>query len=395
MTSRCRPRVGFLFNHDQVHQVAHALPVALALAEGWTEADIVIATTNRALSEEVRRLGGEAIGTRIPLIELGLKSAWSRLLERLAGRLIPAAKLLVYRDNLDFFRSLDLLVVPEKTSLVLKQRYGLRNLKIVHTRHGAGDRAIGFNRASAGFDLVLASGPKTRDRLISEGGLPPERVAVVGYPKFDLYRWPARPKQRPKRPVVLYNPHPAPHLSSWYKMGADILDWFARHHEYELIFAPHIMLFQRKAVVTIDPPAIARTGAIAPHILAAENIIVDTGSRALTTMEYVSRADIYLGDASSQVYEFLVEPRPCIFVDAHRTEWQGEPDFRHWTAGRVIHSVGELGDALAIAFDEHEHAYKAVQRQLFAETFDLTDRPSAERAAEAIAKFAGIPRKSG
>jgi hypothetical protein len=25
-------RIGFLFNHDQVHQVAHSLPIALALA---------------------------------------------------------------------------------------------------------------------------------------------------------------------------------------------------------------------------------------------------------------------------------------------------------------------------------------------------------------------------
>ena len=26
-------RIGFLFNHDQVHQVAHSLPIALALAK--------------------------------------------------------------------------------------------------------------------------------------------------------------------------------------------------------------------------------------------------------------------------------------------------------------------------------------------------------------------------
>ena len=63
-----------------------------------------------------------------------------RIVNAVAGRAIPSAKLLLYRDNLDFFRSLDVLVVPEKTSLALKDQFGLDRLKIVHTRHGAGDR---------------------------------------------------------------------------------------------------------------------------------------------------------------------------------------------------------------------------------------------------------------
>ena len=75
--------------------------------------------------------------------------------------------------------------VAEKTSLILKTRYGLTDLKIVHTRHGAGDRAIGFNPESAKFDLVLVSGPKIRDRLIAEAGLTPDQIALVGYPKFE------------------------------------------------------------------------------------------------------------------------------------------------------------------------------------------------------------------
>src|SRR5690606_41355045 len=49
---------------------------------------------------------------------------------------VPATKLLVYGDNLDFFRSLDVLVAAEKTSLLLKSRYGLRNLAMVYTAHG-------------------------------------------------------------------------------------------------------------------------------------------------------------------------------------------------------------------------------------------------------------------
>ena len=79
--------------------------------------------------------------------------------------MVSARKLLIYRDNLEFFRSFDLLVVTEKTSLLLKSRYHLEQLKMVHTRHGAGDRAIGFNKASAKFDHVLVAGPRSGNGL--------------------------------------------------------------------------------------------------------------------------------------------------------------------------------------------------------------------------------------
>ena len=386
-------RIGFLFNHDQVHQVAHGLPVALALAKLNTGADILVCATNDRVAEEIRTLAGHATARDFELVQLRLKRRSSRALDRVAGRIVPAAKLLVYRDNLDFFRSLDVLVVPEKTSLVLKTRYGLDKLKIVHTRHGAGDRAIGFNAASAAFDHVLASGPKIRDRLISEAGVSAERISVVGYPKFDLFEPRAR-ERTDARPTVIYNPHVAPHLSSWYKHGRDILRWFAEHPEYRLIFAPHIMLFQRPVTMTVQPPGIARVGQVPDDLRRRENIFIDTGSRALTTMEYLDQADIYLGDASSQIYEFLREPRPAIFFNAHHVDWMDDPNFAHWNAGTVIGDVDALGPALAAAKTEHEARYRGVQEEMLRSTFDVGDTPASVRAAEAIARIAGLqPRR--
>ena len=45
-------RIGFLFNHDQIHQMAHSLPVAMALARAGTGADIMVATTSDLLARE-------------------------------------------------------------------------------------------------------------------------------------------------------------------------------------------------------------------------------------------------------------------------------------------------------------------------------------------------------
>lgn len=384
-------RIGFLFNHDQVHQVAHSLPIALALARSGVDAEIVVATTNARLSAEVIRLGGGLIGPVIRLVELGLARRTSRAAKVLLEAAVPATKLLIYGDNLEFFRGLDVLVVAEKTSLILKTRHGLKDLKIVHTRHGAGDRAIGFDEASAGFDHVLVSGRKIRDRLIAEAGVDPTAISIVGYPKFDL--WPASPVHPlidDGRPVVLYNPHVSPHLSSWYAAGRQVLDWFVEHDDHHLIFAPHVMLFERPFVVTIDKLRLDRPGRIEERYLRAPNIHIDLGSRASTTMAYTQRADVYLGDASSQVYEFLLRPRPCIFLNPHDLPWEGDPNFAHWQAGPVIGDASELGPALDEARTQHASRYAPIQRDLFDYSFDLTAEPSAVRAARAVARFAGL-----
>ena len=183
-------RIGFLFNHDQVHQVAHALPIAMALAKRRTGSEVIICSTSERITSELGMLAGTAIGNELELVELKLSSRSSRLANALAGGLIPSSKLLIYRDNLDFFKSLDVLVVPEKTSLILKDRFHLDELKIIHARHGAGDRAIGFDKVSARFDHILAAGPKIRDRLIRDAGVPADRISIVGYPKFDLFEQP-------------------------------------------------------------------------------------------------------------------------------------------------------------------------------------------------------------
>lgn len=385
-------RIGFLLNHDQVHQVAHSLPIAMALAEGQRDAEIIVATTNRRLTAEVIRLAGALVGRGLGLIELGLRRQVSKVTSRVVEGLIPATKLLVYRDNLDFFRSLDVLVVAEKTSLVLKTRYGLKSLRIVHTRHGAGDRAIGFDKASAGFDHVLVSGSKIQDRLISEAGVAADAISVVGYPKFDLVPpRPAMPMLDDGRPVVLYNPHVSPHLSSWYRFGRQVLDWFVEHDDHHLIFAPHVMLFERPFVLTIDKLRLDRAGRIDERYLRAPNIHIDLGSRASTTMAYTQRADVYLGDVSSQVYEFLLRPRPCLFLNAHGFDWKGDANFEHWRAGPVIDTPADLDAGLAAASADHEAVWRPIQQALFDRSFDLTDELSSVRAARALARFAGLP----
>lgn len=380
-------RICFLFNHDQIHQLAHSLPIAMALAARG-EHRIVLAFTRVSIRKEIERQTDPALLARVELVRLRLKRGGSQWLAATLEQLVPATKLLIYRDNLDFFQSFDAVVVSEKTSLLLKTVYGLEGLKLIHTRHGAGDRAIGFNRESAGFDLVLVSGPKIRDRLIAEAGLRPDQIALVGYPKFDLCAgnrfsdtFPA-----PQRPTVLYNPHPSPKLSSWFKHGAEVLQSFRDQDRYNLIFAPHVMLFERKWVVTLDPPSLARVVPPGRSLRAAPRIHCDTGSAASSDMSYTNRADIYLGDVSSQVYEFLRVPRPCLFLNSHGVDWQDDPSYLHWRAGPVLDNPDRLLDAIDAAVAAHPD-YAPIQQGLVDATFSLSQRASADRAADAIIAF--------
>lgn len=382
-------RICFLFNHDQTHQVAHSLPIALRLAETG-EAEVTLAVTTDVIEARVRDMAGASLA-RCKLVRLGLKAHGSRFAAGLLEGLVPARKVLLYRDNLDFFRGFDALVVSEKTSLLLKSRYGLDGLKIIHTRHGAGDRAIGFGPESARFDLVLVAGPKIARRLTEEANVDPARIRLIGYAKFDQHPDDGTARARlpfadREKPTVLYNPHPSPKLSSWYGMGEPLLEAFRNQDRFNLIFAPHVMLFQRKWTVTISPPAIARVRVPGPRYAGSPHILIDPGSTASVDMTYTNAADLYVGDVSSQVYEFLRRPRPCLFLDAHATDWKGKADYMHWNAGPVIGPGGDLLAACADALDTHG-AYLPAQRKLLADTFSVTARAASDRAAEAILDF--------
>jgi hypothetical protein len=381
------PRIGFLFNHDAPHQVAHSAPIAFELSRRHPECSVVLMMSS---DEQARAL--EAIAARFPghacrFVSLRARGPLARL-GKIVGKLAPLQKVALLRSNAGFLDGFTALVVPEKTSLMLRTRFGCTSPLLIHTRHGAGDRAIGFDRQSREFDFALLAGEKIRRRLESAGALPP-RWAIVGYPKFDAFGSDlpsALPSFRNQRPIVLYNPHCSPRLSSWFPIGLDILEFFRRSDRFNLIFAPHVMLFRRRLQVGLNPPSVAWVRRVPGEYFACDNIHIDLGSQASMDMTYTGAADLYLGDVSSQVCEFLVRPRPCLFANPRRLRWQNDPSFEAWRLGPVFEDPSELGSALDAAFRTHGD-YVEAQREYVRETFDLRELSSAARAADAIRSF--------
>src|SRR5580765_209939 len=244
---------GFLFNHDQLHQIAHSAPIAFELMRLSPSVRVSLLATTQPQFDYLRRALASH-GLPEDSLQLIRLPAWMRGIARALDALIPFSRVMTLLTHLEQFRALDVLVAPEKTSLLLRSTGGLKSLKFVHTRHGAGDRAIGFDRRSGEFDLVLMSGEKIRDRLQAAGLIDAGGYAIVGYPKFDACGVPdgARPRLFANdRPTVLYNPHCSPRLSSWFEDGLDVLEAFYRSGKSNLIFAPHVMLFRKRIQISL------------------------------------------------------------------------------------------------------------------------------------------------
>jgi len=383
-------RVGFLLNHDAIHQVMHSIPAAFELAHHYPGIEVVIVNTTPEEAETVATIAADYPGTTCNF-ETAPPPAYARLFDKLTGNTLPAKRLGVLWHHRKLFKTFDALVVPEKTSLMLKRWLGNDCPLLINIRHGAGDRACGnLSKAMTNFDLHLLPGPKYEASLLASNIAGPDGYTVTGYMKLDRFRNAPAPRLfSNERPTVWYAPHFDPGLSSWYSWGRSVLEYFIYSKDYNLVFAPHILLFRRRWHFSFEGGMLRRTPAVPETARLAGNILIDTGSIASVDMTYARASDIYLGDVSSQVYEFLYRPRPCIFLNPGRINWRGDDHFRFWRTGEVIDSLGELGPALERAVADPQR-YRTEQERAFAEAFDLSDTPSARRAADAIARFLDV-----
>ena len=377
-------KVGFLFNHDAGHQVGHLAPIVSAYAAANPDDEIRAYIGGAAVRDSVK---GEIRGPNVRFIELA-PPAPLRPLARALDIAMPASRWTRLRANVDKFRDLDALVAPERTSLLLRKALRRDGVKFIYSGHGAGDRAIGFHPSFSRFDLLLLPGEKYARRLRETGGLSGNEYALIGYPKFDFVKS-APSKTRffdNDNPTVVYNPHFSPEFSSWYAAGIGVLEWFAENKDLNLIVAPHVMLFRRRLHVSPESGRAAWRRAIPAAFRQCPNILIDTDGLRLFDMSYMAAADLYLGDISSQVMEFLVNPRPCVFINTQRHQWEGDENFAAWRLGPVLETLDGLGEAVRGALRDPQR-YRAVQLEHFADSFGLSTEPSSLRAVRAISEF--------
>jgi len=246
--------------------------------------------------------------------------------------------------------------------------------------HGPAGRGYSFQPSVKLFDFWLLHGNFYLNRLKDENLLISNH-AIIGYSKFDVV---TKENSKTKlfkndNPIVLYNPHFNKTNSSWYNHGLDVLEYFYNSNEFNLIFAPHIYLFNRRRFLNSTE--------IHSKYFEKDNIHMDLGSINSSNMSYVLNSDIYLGDVSSQVYEFQIKPRPCIFINVEKINWKNNINYRFWKTGDVISSIKDL-DYILKNLNRKNSKYKEIQVQMFNENFHVDEQYTAsEKGAISISNF--------
>ena len=371
--------VPFLFIGG-AHQLFHLAPVAASLARLCPDLRVTCLYHDEATGRRLREVRArmDAPGLRVEPIDLpGWMRAAARRLHRPSLLKLPLLRRIARR-----YRHALAVVSPERTSAWLRW-LGMAETPLIHFRHGAGDRSPKSEKRLDAFDLIVLPGDKDVERAVHRHGIDWAKLCRCGYVKLDyLVRHRAGTTARPfdnDRPVVLYNPHFDPRLSSWADAQA-VIDAFARQDRYTLVVAPHIRL---GANLSASEKRRWQGMAVPGRIL------VDLDSDRLVDMHHVLGADIYLGDVSSQLYEFLARPRPVAFLNSHGVDWRGDARYAGWHLGVVTDGPASVIDAIDEAVTGHaEHL--ADQQAALAHAFGAW-RGAAGRGARIIAQYLGAP----
>jgi hypothetical protein len=267
------------------------------------------------------------------------------------------------------------IVTTATTSSLLYRLPGFSS-RIVHLKHGAGDREGSYSPKHRYFDLTLVNGPKHKAALIDRGLRNESNCLVTGNAKFELVRLPSAAVTAQR--TALYNPHFDKQLSSWFRHGPAIVRTMERIKGWTFVVAPHVKLTGGPTVQSTAP-----------------NVSIDMGSVRSIDMTYTNEASVYIGDVSSQVYEFLQRTRPCIFLNFDRVAWQGNDSYAHWNLGQVIEHPEDLAPALDQAHDL-QPSFEGAQIAATVRSIDWSPEPASQRQARIILAFArGEPIPGG
>ena len=149
-------------------------------------------------------------------------------------------------------------------------------------------------------------------------------------------------------------------LSSIVHFSSKILDFFLKNKQLNLIYTPHCAVSSRlvRTILTDDHRS-------------ASNILIDVDpwSEARSDMTYMMSADAYIGDVSSQIYEFLLQPRPCLFLNAFQVDWRNDPNYACWHLGQVIDDPDQFATAVSKLIDSYSIDDRSRQEAAFEYTF--------------------------
>ena len=359
--------VAFLFLGETL-LIPHLWPIAEALANQGLPVDAWVATS---VHEALLTTWSAGLPVRIRL------APGFRRVDGPAGRNPPLpSKIPVLLRLLPHLLSARAVVCAEQTSLWLPRLFPWLRLPFVKTSHGVGSMSARDDPRRRAAALTLVPSERERATYLARG-FAPERIVATGYVKAGFrQRSVTRPRFADDRPTILYAPHWQRHRSSWWSWGEAVVRRIVADGRWNLIFAPHQRLLEGAPDIRALMAELDRH----PHVHC------DADGFAMVDGSYTAAADLYLGDTSSQVIEFLIRPRPCVFLNPADIAWADDPAYAQWTCGPVVDRLDDLLPTLAAAPAGHG-AYAAIQARFATESLGDASGDAPARAAAAIRAF--------
>ena len=371
-------KIVFLFLQG-IHQIYHLAPIAMELGKTRNNPKIQLISCHSQHTSILKNIQKLYPGTNVEIITLPLPFRFRFL--NFKKKAYPSP-----HDTMRFAKKYmkDAVAVVSTSHITprLCRKLKITKPKFIYQYHGCGDRKYGFDPKFKEYDFMLLPGKYHQKRLIDENIMTPEKTKIIGWPKLDIPIQIQKIKNKifsKNLPTVLYAPHWKPELTSYKIWGEKILRFFSNQTDFNLIFAPHIQLkhwqFAYKYKTDYEN-------------YRSENIHIDFGSEYSVNGTYLKIADIYIGDVSSIVYEWIaLKPRPCVFLNAHGVNWKNNVNYRFWDYGPVVEKIENLENKIKEAV--HSQNYLELQRKRIKEYMELTEESSSKRAAKAILEFLG------
>jgi hypothetical protein len=371
------------------HQFLHGAPVAAVLSRRYDAAvqifvsDESDARAARDMLEALGAAGVEVVTMHVP--------RWAVLVARLCSskRSIKTLQLLWWRRAL---RASSCIIALERTSTILARLPG-RCPPLIHIPHGVGGprvaKGAGIDDRFSLFDHALLAGSSDYDITIASGLLRADQVSIVGQVKLAGMRRLGKLHQHRLfangRTTILYNPHFDERRGTWSSFGRNLIDTLRVDGRFNLIVAPHVRLFER---MSMDDK-----GAL--QALADPNwLIIDTGSPRCCDMTYTLAADIYLGDFSSQLFEWLTLPRPCVFIDKVGDGGKGDSKLpAMWSLGETVTDPDQVLGALLRAealHDQYKHRQSSEMKAATGDPAQPADEIAAAEILALLTRFVSI-----
>lgn len=371
-------KIGFVF-FDGLHIIPHFIG---SVAELHKDPDCTVDILTPETSQDYLFLLLDKLSLPSNIVKKLPTYLYKKIAYKIQKREKPSNRFIFNKHKKELL-NYDILVFNVFNHMHLKREN--RNPKFVFLMHGAGDRDYPFleqyKKPISEFDLITTAGQKINDLFYKMGNFTYTKFEICGYQKLDIIQKNKKKFFNNDNPIVLYNPHFEENVTSFNHFGLQLFDFFYKNPSFNLIFAPHFNLFGKEKKKALKREIIDQ------KYLNVPNILIDFGSINAVDMSYTLAADVYLGDVSSQVYEFLLfKQKPCIFINAHGFDWKSNSHFQNWHLGKVIDNLTDFREIL-LSRENWQKDYKQKQKKAIEYTFSLTEETASKRVAAAIKKL--------